>query len=388
MSRSTCQRHRDRRGATLVLIVFLMIVIVGMAAFALEVGRMYLVRSQLQAAVDAGALAANLKLRNNPDDIDGAAAAARDFVRRNRVGWLVTVPEKAIEVQTGHWNTETRSFEMDVEPIDSVQVLARQDDEPLFFGRVLNRTRFSVPRSAVASGGSQPLDVVMVLDLSGSMADEGRIDALRNAGPVFVDVLDDMGDNDQIAVMGYGALPSRYNPKAMGHNGVVYNQAPGQLKPSSDGEWVGVLEATLTKNFNFLKGNVLTKGNLAPAKYIDGWTPTGAAIRDAAHYLENNAREDVKKVIVLMSDGYANRPLDNGPGYALDMADYADGLDIDVYTISLGNDADISFMEDIAERTGAKHFDATGSGVDTLTKKLSDAFRDAALAIKRSQLVK
>ncbi len=58
--------------------------------------------------------------------------------------------------------------------------------------------------------------------------------------------------------------------------------------------------------------------------------------------MDNNARDDVEKVIVLMSDGIANRPDNNGPGYAKEMAKYAAGLKIKVYTISLGNDADLT----------------------------------------------
>lgn len=387
MFRPAFSRRSDRRGATLVLIVLLLVVIVGTAAFALEIGRMYLVRSQLQGAVDAGALAASLRLRSDPADLEAAEAAAREFVRLNRVGWLVSVPEKAIDVEVGKWDADTRTFVATADDPDAVRVFARQDDEPLFFARVFDRSRFSVPRSAVAAGGSRPLDIVLVLDLSGSMGDEGRIEALRNAAPTFVDVIDETGDNDQIAVMGYGALPLKYNPVTLGHNGTLYLAAPAALKPVTDGEWVAVLEAGLTMNFGSLKGQALSMGALTAAKYIDGWTPTGAALRDAAHYLDNNARDDVKRIIVLMSDGHANRPQGNGPGYALEMAEYADSLEIDVYTISLGNEADLDLMEEIAALAGGKHFDATGSGVDTLTKKLTDAFRAAALAIKRSELV-
>jgi Flp pilus assembly protein TadG len=53
----SCKSRRQRRGTTLVLICLLMTLIVGMVAFAVDIGRMYLVRSQLQTAVDSGALA-------------------------------------------------------------------------------------------------------------------------------------------------------------------------------------------------------------------------------------------------------------------------------------------------------------------------------------------
>ena len=141
----------------------------------------------------------------------------------------------------------------------------------------------------------------------------------------------------------------------------------------------------MTDDFDYLRSSVLDSGTLVSNKY-NGWTPVGAAIRDSAHYLDVNGRSGVDRVIVLMSDGHANKPEDNGPGYARDMAEYAASMDIKVYTISLGTAADEELMEDIAELTGAEHFLATGSSGD-LSADLADAFRSVADAIKRTQLV-
>ena len=100
-----------------------------------------------------------------------------------------------------------------------------------------------------------------------------------------------------------------------------------------------------------------------------------------------NGRDEYKKVIVLMSDGHANKPSGSADSYALDMAAYASSLEIKVYTISLGNSADMDLMTSIATATGGKHFDATGSGQAELTQKLTKAFQQAAAAIKRTRLV-
>jgi Mg-chelatase subunit ChlD len=149
-----------------------------------------------------------------------------------------------------------------------------------------------------------------------------------------------------------------------------------------------VLEATLTDKFDVLRSTALSASNLTASRYT-GWTGTGAALGDAAHYLKYGAaaRKNVQRVIVLMSDGHANRPSSNGPGYARTMAAYAAGNEVKVYTISLGNDADVTLMSDIATITGGEHFDATGSGEAQLTDRLSEAFRRAAATIKRAQLV-
>lgn len=382
MNRFQSQR---RRGATLVLICILMVVLIGMVAFAVDVGRMYLVRSQLQTAVDSGALAAALQLKEDNDDVDAAVMAADKFVQFNRVGWLATVPKDAITATAGNWDADTRTFIPGGDKPDSVQVSASADEQPLFFSSVLGHTKFAVPRSAIASASGSKLDVILTLDLSGSMADEGRIEALRVAAPEFLDVLEEVGDDDRVGVMGYGALPDLYDPIKLGHSGEMYLQAPVTLLPAGS-EWVGVLESPLTDNFGTLRGHALASNTLIAGRY-NNYTPTGAAIRDSAHYLDSNARDDVEKIIVLMSDGLANRPVGNGSGYAGAMANYAAGLEIKIYTISCGNDADLKLMGDIAALTGGTHFVASGSG-SALTEELKEAFRHIASAIKRTQLVK
>jgi Mg-chelatase subunit ChlD len=127
-----------------------------------------------------------------------------------------------------------------------------------------------------------------------------------------------------------------------------------------------------------------------PAGKYSGGTGIGAGIGDAAHYLtySSEARPDAEKAIVLMTDGEANRPSANPAGYALTMASYAASLDITIYTISLGDAADVVLHQDIADITDGIHFDATGSGEATLTAGLTDAFGRAAAAIKRAKLVK
>jgi len=382
---SRSARNSQRRGATLVLVALMTVIMVGMVAFAVEIGRMYLVRAQLQTAVDAGALAAAIHLQQDQLDVDGAIEAANEFVQENRVGWLVTVPEDAITVEAGDWDSDSRSFSLGGLDVNSVRVAATQADEPLMFAAVFGHTSFAVPAEAIASAGGQPMDIILTLDLSGSMEHEGRIEALQNAAPVFVDAIREVGENDQIGVMGYGAIAGEYDPFEEGHSGTPYLATPANLFPAND-DWIAVLEAPLTDDFDYLLDSVLTEEVLTADKY-NGWTPVGAAIRDSAHYLSSNAREGTEKIIVLMSDGHANRPYGNGPGYARTMAAYASGLDIKIYTISLGNAADDNLMQEIADTTGGEFFKAAGSGGE-LEAELREAFRHIANSLKRTQLVR
>ena len=216
------------------------------------------------------------------------------------------------------------------------------------------------------------------------MGSHGRIEALRAAAPIFVNTIEEYGGDDHIGVMGLSANPDSYDPIEEGHFGVEYNSG---LHATAD-HHVGVLEADLTDDFNDIRENVLSTDNLDDGKYT-GWTGTGAALGDAAHYLENSteARDEAKKIIVLMSDGHANRPTGNGSGYATSYATYAASLDIKVYTISLGDDADLTMMQSIADSTGGKHFESPGSSEAVLAPLLANAFKNVAEDIKRTQLV-
>ncbi|MFH1266133.1 MAG: VWA domain-containing protein [Planctomycetota bacterium] len=375
----------------MILMLFLLTIVIAMVAFAVDVGLMVLLRAEIQNAVDSAALAAALRLRANPAGIQAAEDAARQYVQLNRVGMTTLVPTDAIDVEHGVFDSDKNRFTATDDSPNAVRVFARQDNQPFFFARIFGNDTFGAPASATAASETKPADIMMVLDLSGSMASSGRIEALQNAAPKFVDVIErlcegeEKKEKDQIGVMGLSADPDDYDPVEEGHSGTLYSSG---LHATANYH-VGVLEAVLTTKFDYLRDTVLSRANLEARKYSGG-TGTGAAIGDAAHYLTygSEARDDVEEVIVLMSDGYANKPSGNGPGYALAMARYAAGLDVTIYTISLGNDADLDLMQDIADITGGNHFDATGSGEATLTKKLAEAFELAAADIKRVQLVK
>src|SRR5690606_10171946 len=66
-------RSRNRRGVIVVLFSVLLVVLVIILAFSIDVGYMYSVRTDLQRAVDAGALAAAGQLTNEPNKAEKTA---------------------------------------------------------------------------------------------------------------------------------------------------------------------------------------------------------------------------------------------------------------------------------------------------------------------------
>jgi Flp pilus assembly protein TadG len=77
------QTIRDSKGQTLVLVALAMMVLLGMAALALDAGNLYLQRRQAQTAADAGALAAARVHCQRPNDTAAWKAAGNTFCSRN-----------------------------------------------------------------------------------------------------------------------------------------------------------------------------------------------------------------------------------------------------------------------------------------------------------------
>jgi Flp pilus assembly protein TadG len=98
---------RSRRGATLVMVAMLLSVLIGVAAIALDMSRLYLYKSQLQTSADVGALTAALRV--NAGDRVFADDSAVLYAQRNAVETVVPVITTG-NVEPGSWNFGTRVF--------------------------------------------------------------------------------------------------------------------------------------------------------------------------------------------------------------------------------------------------------------------------------------
>jgi Flp pilus assembly protein TadG len=155
-----------------------MTVLVGMAGLAIDSGRAYVVRAQLSRAVDAAALAGARTIRQGEDV---ARAHAIALARANGVG-------------DGDGSTLSIEFGTDDEGAGTVTVHAERSVET-FFVRVFGTTEVTVSSEAVAT--VPPLDIVLVLDNSGSLATANAWDDLQAAADNFLDFfheeIDQMG---------------------------------------------------------------------------------------------------------------------------------------------------------------------------------------------------
>ncbi len=171
MQPKTATKRRSRRGAVVILAALLAVFLLGMIAFAVDIGYIVLVRTQLQATADSAALAAAGSMNDTAADM---VAVAQKFAAFN----IVTGRPAALrssDVEPGTWDTNTRIFTPSESLGNAVRVTVRTDrttggETPLFFGKIFGKESVSLQASAVAM--ANPRDIAFVVDLSGSMNDD------------------------------------------------------------------------------------------------------------------------------------------------------------------------------------------------------------------------
>ncbi|HUT95072.1 MAG TPA: TadG family pilus assembly protein [Thermoguttaceae bacterium] len=152
---------RVRRGSVLVLTLLLMVVMIGMLAFAIDLGCLVHARTDLQRTADASALAAAGLLSDQAE----AASAALAVAAEN--GWSSDLSEgdqyhgsdlDPLEVEFGLWDRDAATFTSPPPSnrrANSVRVTLRRTEATrnplrLFFARVLGNSRADVTASATA----------------------------------------------------------------------------------------------------------------------------------------------------------------------------------------------------------------------------------------------
>lgn len=171
----------QRKGIVVILTAILLVLLVAMIAFSVDLGYMYSVRTQLDRAVDAGALAGAGTL------VDGrvqAEQAVYDFIGMNLVGKQAVSPGDVV-IETGLWDANSRSFQASGDTPSAIRVVARRQRELLFFAPVLGFDDFDVESEAIAV--YQPRDIMLVLDYSASMNDDSELRHISTIGQAAVE---------------------------------------------------------------------------------------------------------------------------------------------------------------------------------------------------------
>jgi Flp pilus assembly protein TadG len=173
-------RHA-RRGNIVVLTAVLLVVIVGIIAFAVDVGVIAVTRTELQGATDAAALAGAAGLIQS---VGQAQQEGKDFFSKNSAaGGSLSSSEATVEC--GVWDTAARTFTVTSMQPNAVRVTGVKNNQATFFGRVFGTNTFNARAQSVAM--YQPRDISLVLDYSGSMSFDSQFKNISLLGQAAIE---------------------------------------------------------------------------------------------------------------------------------------------------------------------------------------------------------
>ena len=186
-----------------------------------------------------------------------------------------------------------------------------------------------------------PLDIVLVLDVSGSMDDNGKMKTLKTAVNNFIDTTaaendkrSDVNKQSRISLVKFaGKKKDKVGNDTYKDGGYIYNYT----------QIVSEYEAYTSANKKALKDKVAAL-NPAGATSADYGMDHAKTLVDRSKTDEqNNAnRKNVKRIVIFFTDGEPN----HGSGFDGDVADDAINAaksikeDASIYTIGVFNDAD------------------------------------------------
>lgn len=321
----------DQSGQVLVLAAVAMVMLLAVAGFALDIGHAYLVQRQLQAGVDAAALAGAQYLPVATDVIPAANAYGPSPGAKN----ATTTVSSATTTVTMRCVQSAPGCQQSSGNYNAVRVEARAPVRTLF-GKVIGINAISVRAVATACSPctAKPLDIMIVLDRTGSMCQFGpgqpdpNCTDLNNAKQgirTFLGYMDPTLDSVGLALFppaldrswvatcpytpwqgnpsgpkpdgkyfAYDAWWPEWDPNALRGDPSIYAVASlaNDYLVQSNGSWILNNQSALVQRLNCAGGA--------------GSTHYASGIEEAQHELDRNGRGNIQDVIIFVSDGAAN----------------------------------------------------------------------------------
>jgi len=175
----------QRRGTMTIWAVVSIGMLLAVAAMVVDAAMARSTQADLQNAADAAALAGASGIVFGPDEV---RARATEYAEQNSaVGDPVQLAPGDIEL--GDWDPDTGTFtplppnqeiEADAVRVRAVRSEARGNPLELAFARIIGHEEMDVGAEAIAI--YKPRDIMLVLDLSGSMNDDSEIRHIPNLG--------------------------------------------------------------------------------------------------------------------------------------------------------------------------------------------------------------
>ena len=145
------------RGQVLPIVALLLVAFIGLLGLAVDVGRLYVAKTELSRAADSAALAGVVEL----PDVDAAQSRATAYLSENQPDATASFPATSQEYQ--------------------IRVKASRTVEMTFMG-IFGFNEVGLDTTAAAGFGQVPIDTVLAIDATASMADSPCNSANNNAG--------------------------------------------------------------------------------------------------------------------------------------------------------------------------------------------------------------
>jgi Putative Flp pilus-assembly TadE/G-like len=304
------RRAGDERGQVVVILAVMLVVLLGMAALVVDIGYAYYVQRTLQASTDAASLAGAQDL---PDPALAESRAHEYGGSPGSKNYRGNIPGVTTDVSTKCISVSPCSVAS-----PNAIVVTESVTLPTKFAKIFGIDHFTVNAKATACNpcASAPLDVMLVLDRTGSMCQDhdGHSDPsctdLNNAKEgvrTFLQILHPAFDKVGLAVF----------PPATSISNRCGNSSSNNYD-SSSAQYVVV---PLSQDFQNADGSLNSSSNLVSTNNCldgGGGTAYANALEAAQAELDAHGRSNVQDIIVFLSDGAAN----TGPGYYSQFNDY------------------------------------------------------------------
>ncbi|QDV40790.1 von Willebrand factor type A domain protein [Stieleria neptunia] len=334
------------------MLAILMPVMIGIAAFAINVVYMEMARTELQISLDVAARAAGRTLAVTEDESQASNAAENMLALNPYANQVLTPDETNIEFgfTTRYSDLHRYTFYPGSTP-NAVKVEANGTNQvPMLFPSMGVNLQFRPIRAAICTQVN--LDVALVIDRSTSMArdaDEDQIvddwengdsapgssrwiDAVH-AVDKFLHAMEESTHDERIALTTYASTPAT--------------------------------DVELTDDYESIDDAMDDHSD----SFGGGGSAIGDGIIDAVEALNHSsyARPWATRVLIVLSDGTQNTGVD-----AVEAAEQAAADNVMVYAISFTDDADQAMMQDVAAVAAGKHYHADDR------EQLKQVFEDIA----------
>src|ERR1700730_7972064 len=302
MRRLGTSRSRDERGQVIVLVVVALVGLLGMCALVIDLGYLYWNQRHLQATADAAALAGAMQLPDAASSVSVARQFGSGSGAKNGDSRLSNVSETV--------STKCLTSIPGCDPVNAVVVDETATVDTFFmqiFG--VDFAHVHVRATACSPCGIKPLDIMLVLDRTGSMCQDSAgnndpactdLNNARNGMKAFLGFLDAKIDG-----VGLSVLP----PSAS-----IASKCSTPSSNNYNSKTAAYLLVPMSSDYKLSSGALNTSSNLVSTINCvqgGGTTSYANAIESAQAELDAHGRPGVQDIIVFLSDGAAN----TGPSY-------------------------------------------------------------------------